>query len=194
MAKTPDSDPRREASLFARYQPDAHSVAVDHVVQELELTHLERCVALAVERDGGQPSRWRTSLERSLHSEDRQTFIAVIDNQLAGYGTVGWLAPAESDPDSAAPQGWYLLGLIVDPRYRRQGVGHHLTGTRMAWIQNRAPRAWYFVSSANRASIDLHAQFGFQLAVDGFALPGVNFTQSGRLYVAQLPPATEGPN
>lgn len=194
MTKIPDSDPGRETPLFADYQPHAHSIAVDHVVQKLEPTHLDRCVALAVQRDGGQPSRWRTSLERSLHSEDRQTFIALIDNQLAGYGTVGWLAPAESDSDSAAPQGWYLLGLIVDPRCRRQGVGHHLTGTRMAWIQNRAPQAWYFVSSANRASIDLHAQFGFQLAIDDFTLPGVKFTQSGQLYLAHLSRATEEPN
>lgn len=43
------------------------------------------------------------------------------------------------------------------------------------------------MSSANRASIDLHTGFGFRLVASDVEVPGVAFTASGQLFCADLP-------
>jgi len=174
------------ASLFAAYEPDAHGVRAEVVVEPLGPGHLDGCVALAVQREGGDPAAWRASLGQGLDATDRATFVALVDGRVAGYAIVGWLAPGAGAPASRAPDGWYLLGLVVDPRYRRLGVGRRLTAERLEWLRGRAERAWYFASSANRASIDLHTAFGFRLFAENPELPGVGFTGTGLLFYADL--------
>jgi ribosomal protein S18 acetylase RimI-like enzyme len=139
-----------------------------------------------VQREGGDPTAWRTALEDGLDATDRATFVAMIDGQLAGYSTVAWLAPGIGHPTSAAPDGWYLLGLVVDPDFRRRGVGHRLTTERLRWLHGRTDRVWYFVSNANQASIDLHTEFGFSLSAENVDFPGVSFTGTGQLFGADL--------
>ncbi|MFZ1410569.1 MAG: GNAT family N-acetyltransferase [Micropruina sp.] len=169
-------------ALFADYQPDLAGTAVTVDVEPLRRAHLDACVALAVQRDGGKKAAWRKALGRSLDADDRATFVALVDGRVAGYGTAGWFAPRDRDPDSAMPEGWYLLGLVVHARCRRRGVGRQLTVARLRWLQQRTDRAWYFASSANRPSIDLHAELGFQLMATNIEVPGVSFTVSGLLY------------
>jgi cold shock CspA family protein/ribosomal protein S18 acetylase RimI-like enzyme len=176
-------------ALFAAYEPDAHGVRAEVVVEPLAARHLDACVALAVEREGGDPNAWRTLLEDSLDSPERVTFVGLVGGRVAGYATIGWLAPGTGDPDSPAPAGWYLLGLVVAPRLRRHGVGRQLTAARLRWLHGRAGQAWYFASNLNQASIDLHREFGFRQAATDLQLPGVSFTGKGVLYVADV----EGP-
>jgi len=173
-------------SLFAAYEPDAHGVRTEVVVEPLGREHLDACVALAVQREGGDPAAWRTVLESALDATDRATVVAMVDGRLAGYSTVAWLAPGIGHPTTAAPDGWYLLGLVVDPRFRRRGVGRRLTAERLRWLHGRTDRVWYFVSSANQASIDLHTEFGFRLSAENVAFPGVSFTGTGLLFGADL--------
>jgi ribosomal protein S18 acetylase RimI-like enzyme len=172
---------------FADHRPDDHGTGIPVEVEPLTAPLIEACAALAVERDGGRPSDWRASLERNLGAEDRATFVARTGDDVAGYGTVGWFAPRTSDPTSPAPDGWYLLGLLVAPRYRRRGVGRALTAARLRWVAGRGDRVWYFASSANPASIDLHTGFGFRLVDAPVEVPGVTFTATGQLYALDLP-------
>jgi cold shock CspA family protein/ribosomal protein S18 acetylase RimI-like enzyme len=174
------------AALFAAYEPDAHGVPAEVVVEPLGPQHLDACVALAVQREGGDPAAWRTSLESALDATDRLTLVGLVDGQLAGYSTLAWLAPGIGHPTSAAPDGWYLLGLVVAPRFRRHGVGQRLTAERLRWLQGRTERVWYFASSDNLASIDLHTGFGFRLFAEHLEFPGVGFTGTGLLFGADL--------
>jgi ribosomal protein S18 acetylase RimI-like enzyme len=175
------------ASLFADYEPDAPGNASKVDVVPLSRVNLGECVALAVQREGGDEARWKTSLEGSLDADDRATFVALLDGQVAGYGTAGWFTPSRTDPATAIPDGWYLLGLVVGPQSRRQGVGRQLTAARLRWLGTRGRRVSYFVSSANRASIALHTTLGFQLIANDIKVPGITFTRSGQLYAALLP-------
>ncbi len=175
-------------ALFAAYDPAAHGVRAEVAVEPLAARHLDACVALAVQREGGDPAAWRTALESGMNASDRATFVGLVDGQLVGYSTVAWLAPAIGHPTSAAPDGWYLLGLVVDPRFRRRGVGRRLTAERLRWLKGRTDRVWYFVNATNRASIDLHTGFGFGLRAENLEFPGVSFTDgAGLLFGADLP-------
>lgn len=179
-------------ALFAAYEPEAHGHRTDVVVEALAERHLDACVALAVQREGGDPTAWRTALEGGLDATDRATFVGLVDGMLAGYSTVAWLAPGIGHPTTDAPDGWYLLGLIVDPPFRRLGVGHRLTAARLRWLDGRTDRVWYFASNANQASIDLHADFGFRLQAENLEFPGVGFSGSGLLFCADLHPDVYG--
>jgi ribosomal protein S18 acetylase RimI-like enzyme len=176
----------RVEALFAAYEPDAHGHRAAVLVEPLAQRHLDACVALAVQREGGDPAAWRTALEGGIGATDRASFVGLVEGQLVGYSTVAWLAPGIGHPNSAAPDGWYLLGLVVDPDFRRLGVGRRLTAERLRWLRGRAERVWYFASNANRASIDLHTEFGFSLTAENVDFPGVSFTGTGLLFGADL--------
>jgi ribosomal protein S18 acetylase RimI-like enzyme len=79
---------------------------------------------------------------------------------VAGYGRVARFQPDPATPD-AAPPGWYLLGLVVGPAWRRRGIGEALTTARMAWVAERADRVYYFTAHENRVSQELHQRLGF---------------------------------
>jgi GNAT superfamily N-acetyltransferase len=108
--------------------------------------------------------------------------------ELAGYGVAGAFEPAAGAPRNHAPEGWYLLGLVVRPDRRRLGVGAQLTRSRLVWIYERAPQAYYFANRLNLATIALHARFGFQELTRDFWYPGVTFTGGhGILFRAAAP-------
>ncbi|WP_343320448.1 hypothetical protein AAFM46_12870 [Arthrobacter sp. TMP15] len=44
---------------------------------------------------------------------------------------------------------------------RRHGIARALTQARLDWSWERADSAWYIVDLSNRASIELHCQWGF---------------------------------
>jgi ribosomal protein S18 acetylase RimI-like enzyme len=174
------------AALFAAYEPHTHGVRTDVRVEPLARHHLDACVILAVEREGGDPVAWRSVLEGALEAIDGVTLVAMVDGELAGYSRLAWLAPGIGHPTTAAPDGWYLLGLVVDPRFRRRGVGRRLTAERLRWLQGRTDRVWYFANNANQASIDLHTEFGFTQSAENLDFPGVSFTGTGLLFGADL--------
>ena len=57
----------------------------------------------------------------------RRAFIALSDSNLAGFAAAGWL------PWEAAAE---VEGLVVDEKYRRQGMGSALIGACMEWAAN----------------------------------------------------------
>lgn len=173
-------------SQFAEYEPARTGPRADVTVVPLAERHLDACAVIASEREGGEPSSWRASLQERLHAAEQVTYVALVDGVVAGYASAGWLAPRVGRPDSVAPDGWYLAGLVVTPVYRRLGVGRRLTRERMNWIAARHDQAWYFVSSLNRASIALHGEFGFRLVARGFEFPGVAVSGEALLYLSKL--------
>jgi GNAT superfamily N-acetyltransferase len=114
--------------------------------------------------------------------------VAVIEGALAAYGVTERLSRAR------LPEGWYLGGVVVAPARRRRGIGARLTKERLDWIADRAREAYYFVNGRNRASIDLHARFGFREIVRDLRVPGITFSDGiGLLFRADLPvPAPDG--
>jgi GNAT superfamily N-acetyltransferase len=77
---------------------------------------------------------------------------------------------------------------IVDPRWRRQGIGELRTVDRMAWTAERADAVWYFANIANGATLDLHRRFGFVEVTRDFTFPNAPLAPgTGVLLRAPLP-------
>lgn len=93
-----------------------------------------------------------------------------------GAAVVGWAKTHYWDfADGPAPDGHYLAGVTVLPDFRRKGLAAELTATRLEWIWDRADRAWYVVNARNRASLALHARWGFREVARGPSFHSVMF-------------------
>lgn len=147
-------------------------------LQPADLTAAANIIAICAD---GDFAHQLALLERRLARgrADDALIVAELDGRIAGVGRVSYFEPAEDAPANAAPSGYYLLGVNVDPQYRRRGVGKALTSARITWISKRAPVAWYFTSASNLESIRLHESFGFRRNTSDFWFPTVDFGTSG---------------
>ena len=118
---------------------------------------------------------------------DSALLVAEVDSRVVGVGRVAHFEPAADAPRNAAPSGWYLLGVNVDPEYRRRGIGTALTVARLKWITERAKVAWFFTSASNVASIRLHEALGFRCHTLDFWFPTATFgDDQGMLFSLHL--------
>jgi ribosomal protein S18 acetylase RimI-like enzyme len=129
-------------------------------------------------REGG---RYETHLkcfqEEILKADDKKLLIvAQIGEKIAGFARAGYFFPPPNSPVSIAPEGWYLLGIIVSPEFRFCGVATELTAFRLDFIAKYAATAYYFSNAKNLVSITLHKKFGFVEIGRNFTFPGVTFT------------------
>jgi ribosomal protein S18 acetylase RimI-like enzyme len=167
------SDP---SSMFAAYEPDSGvRTPVAGVVREAALGDVEPCVRIMMARQAGSPGRRRARLRHCVQSEADGLFVAEVEGRVAGFGRVQLLTPPPEAPPSGTPLGWYLIGVMVDSRWRRRGLGDALTRARLGWVQPRAKEVWYFANARNQASIDLHSRFGFVEVARDLTVAGVTF-------------------
>jgi GNAT superfamily N-acetyltransferase len=102
-------------------------------------------------------------------------------SRVVGAARVSLFEPGANAPLNVAPPGWYLVGLVVAPEWRRHGIGLALSAARVRWALERAPEVWYFTGTRNRASFALHARLGFEEVTRDFWFPRVPFEHGGIL-------------
>ncbi len=177
-------------SLFAEYAPGgaARPRVEGLAIRFAEPADLDVVAALATARNGGSLEERRARISRELRHRRRQRlFVAETADGVIGYAWVKRFRAAPDAPPGCAPDGWYLLGVVVDPAWRRRGVGTALTRARLDFIAHRASQAYYAANAGNRPSIDLHVQFGFTELSRDFVLPRVHFAGGkGVLFRAEL--------
>jgi GNAT superfamily N-acetyltransferase len=183
------------ASLFAEYMPRVagkpRPEPLGLVIRRAVREDRDALARIRAERDGGSVTAYVQRFERDLSNHgnrpDDLWLAAEVDGRVVGYGKVAYLQPPPDSPPNAAPAGFYLGGVTVARAFRRRGIAHELTLRRLQWIARRAEEAYYFANAQNRASIDLHARFGFTEITRDFVVPGVSFTGGvGILFRAKL--------
>lgn len=157
-------------------------------VRMAELADLPACAVLRASHSGGRVAEVEGRLRHELSRADRWLLVATGVAAIAGYGRVSEHRPAQPGPTDAPP-GYYLGGVVVDPRYRRRGVGLALTRARMDLAFTMADEVWYFTNARNTASIAMHARLGFTEVTRDFTFPGVSFPGAqGILFRASATP------
>jgi ribosomal protein S18 acetylase RimI-like enzyme len=148
-------------------------------VRPAALAEVPACARLAALWSGGDPDDYVERLRVEVKSADRLLVVAATAQGVVGYGRAGpWVHPAEPAPD-IAPEGWYLGGIVIDPAWRRRGLGRALTVARLDWLAGRADEVWCFVRATNAPSLALHEALGFREVTRDFSFPGVSFDDDG---------------
>ena len=182
-------------ALFAEYAPHDRRPPLGSSegleIRAAEPGDLPQIARLTAQRQGGSVEIHLAQHEKALRDAREigksLILVAARHGRIVGYAKAGWFEPPAGAPPNAAPAGWYLFGVIVDPDFRRRGVGSLLTRARLSWIAEWSPRAYYFASALNRASIDLHDRLGFVEVTRDFHFPQARFTGGvGILFEADL--------
>jgi len=183
-------------SLFEDYTPGKHTgkneiLPTGLIIRPARPEDIRRLAALTYNREGGDlaqiESKFRREIANMETTDDVMLLVAELDSEVIGFARVKYFKPASSASPNTCPEGWYLTGVIVAPKYRRQGVASALTRARLDWIAKRAGQAYYFANAQNRVSIDLHEQFGFVELTRNFVYPEVVFTGGeGVLFIVKL--------
>lgn len=174
-------------SLFAEYDPLRHGGPTPAGLSTRPATvgDVPALAAIRAARDGIPEGEAAAVFARQLASAAAGralVLVAVLDDAPVGY------AVAERLAIPGLPEGWYLTGVVVAPAHRRQGIAARLTRARLGWVAARDRRAHYFTNERNRASLDLHARFGFRELVRGLDVPGLTFAGGvGLLLGVDLP-------
>ncbi|MFI5707225.1 GNAT family N-acetyltransferase [Kribbella sp. NPDC051620] len=156
---------------FAPYDPDSTRRPAESAisVRPAVAGDLAVCAELIVSRTGGPVGKRQAMLVDDLERDDRYVAVACAGSEVVGYGGVFHHELTPEHP--AAPTGYYLVGLIVAPAWRRYGIGEQLTLERMRWTAERAAEIYYFANIANGATLDLHERLGFTEVTRDFTFP-----------------------
>lgn len=202
---------------FARYEDasgsrvSAEEMARAWHVRSAEPADLAVLAQLSAHREGMPLERSRRKFERLFKAVAEGTADLLVADAPDSRAPVGFAVSQLVDPayverfyaslgvppperPEGPPNGWYLLGIVVDADHRRRGMGHALTRDRVLRLFERVDRVYYFANSRNRVSIQLHEAFGFVEARRPFTcFPGVQFEDGeGVLFVARR--AAQGPH
>lgn len=187
---------RENAGLFAEFDDsagvgDTQRLPGEFKVRPAELGDTDAVGRISAEREGGTPREHAEGCRRELEYARTQgkamVFVAELDGQVVGFGRVLYREEEATMSGGGLPEGWYLAGVVIDPRFRRRGVGTGLTAVRMRWIAERGSAVYYFANARNRVSIALHEGFGFVEIARGPAFGSVNFVGGeGVLFKAEL--------
>lgn len=176
---------------FAAYRPGTareRSAPSPATIREAATDDLAACAAMIVSRAGGDLDKRWERLAADLGKDDHHLLVAVVGHEVVGFGQVMPFVAPSGAPIDVAPDGYYLVGLVVAPAWRRRGIGERLTIARMAWVAQRADAVWFFANARNGATLDLHRRLGFVEVSRQFTVPGVTFEGgNGVLLRAQLP-------
>ncbi len=90
---------------------------------------------------------------------ERLVFVALLNNEIIGYGRAKKFNGTHYP--FPGPQGWYLMGLLVAPKFRGRGIGGKLTTLRLNHISKIDHEIFYCTNNSNSFSIQLHKKLGF---------------------------------
>ncbi|WP_222710386.1 GNAT family N-acetyltransferase [Quadrisphaera setariae] len=113
---------------------------------------------LAAAHYGGEGATWQERLARALAAPDALFAIAEVSGQVVACAKAARCAPVDDDD---APAGLYLTGLLVDPAWRRRGLGEQLTRWRLERLRRSGEPVLFFTNARNTASLALHTRLGF---------------------------------
>jgi ribosomal protein S18 acetylase RimI-like enzyme len=129
-------------------------------VESLRMADVASAVALATRVLRVRPGDRGAQFASDITDSSRQMFVAKANGQVIAYGRVAEMAADEAA--QGTPAGCYLSGVLVEPAWRRRGIATALTEARLRWVFARTDEAFYVTGADNIASLQLHAELGFQ--------------------------------
>jgi len=115
-----------------------------------------RAAPLALTVAHGDLDEWRQRLKRDVSEPDRWLFVAANGRCVVGYCRLSMVRSA-----CQAPDGYYLVGLVVAEGSRRTGIAEGLVSAATQQARQVADALWSFYDVDYRPSAALHTRLGF---------------------------------
>lgn len=156
----PHADPRK-ATTAARPEPSEHPAPVsagERGVVSVRRARAGDVAALGQFQDIGSDSLTAYADWVAAHAETHLPFVAELDQTAVG---AAWLLIAERIPRGTDLVRQYgdVQSVMVDPRYRNQGVGSALMAAILAEARNR--RLVHVTVHSGRRAVDFYLRNGF---------------------------------
>jgi ribosomal protein S18 acetylase RimI-like enzyme len=149
------------------------------------------CVAVLRDHEPSHDvEEWTARFGRDVDGPDKHPVVAEDSGVIVGYARLLRFDAEPDAPANAAPDGYYLSGLIVPVEHRRRGIGTQLTVARLRWLEGRADEAFFYTMHDNVASQRMHEHLGFERVTDDFWFPGMGSGHGEILYSIRLPRVT----
>jgi len=183
---------------YATYQPNRPTCERfgPDVIRPAGRGDAEVITALTCARNGLDEKAVRPRIDAEFQGIARGdpgcVLVAQVGHHGAGFARARRMEHGRDGVPLVLPAGWYLTGVIVDPAWRRRGLGAALTRARLAWLRRRTDAVYYVANRANRASIRLHEQLGFGEIARGFVYPRAGLTAEASIAYELLLPSTDG--
>ena len=116
-----------------------------------------------------------------LQDEDRALVMLAINEQKKVVGWALTLLITSKGSKDRSLDGWYLMGVMVHPQFRRQGIGQQLTRRRIKWLESRTRKVRYFTQADNDIARGLHDKFEFKAVCMVDSIAGISFGTNERM-------------
>jgi len=149
---------------------NSSAITIRQISSDVEI---EAVAALATETSSLRPqSEFVALFTRDCAQPDQALLLGAFDDaSLIGYARVAYFARRDNAPVNCAPSGWYLLGVVVHPKWVRQGLAMRLTTERLTWAAARSSEIFYVAKPDNVASIEMHRKLSFQEMARDVSIP-----------------------
>lgn len=184
-------------SELASFEPrppgiPAQAAPADLAVRLAQHEDAADIAAISAAREGLDAAKILPRIEGELalpiFGDKLAVWVATSAGEVLGFGRARFDDQAEGTGPRAVPAGWYLMGVVVSPAWRRRGVGTALLGARLAWLAERTDRAYSVTSERNPVSRALLESAGFVVIRRDVTHPRIKFNKGvGLLLFAQLP-------
>jgi ribosomal protein S18 acetylase RimI-like enzyme len=129
----------------------------------MEASDIDQVSIIITSRGGIESEQAKNELQQEFISTSsrikRYLHVAVLDNKILGFCRL--VDFKNFSKDSSMPNGAFLMGVVILPEYRRQGIADALTSHRIQFCEDHSLPLYYFTSTLNKASIKLHEKYGF---------------------------------
>lgn len=165
--------------MFEPYNPQRKKQHLNVKIRAAAESDVKEIVNISIDREKGDFETISTNIKSQIADKNDSFILAAsVNHRIVGFGKAKCFQGATLEFP-----GWYLSGLIVEPRYRHGNIGTLLTVDRLEKIKQLVAEAYYFANATNKVTIELHKKLGFKLIKEPFVFPEVSFSKShGQLY------------
>ena len=186
----------RTMSIFANFQPNIKGKFLNGVIYRLAAeSDASEIAKVTFEREGTKSNknfkhylkRTESELENIESATDFNLIVAEYKTEIVGFGRSIYYDLGKVQITYPAPSGWYLMGVIVKPEFRRHGIGRRIIEERLIRISENSSEVYFVVNANNKASIKLHEELGFKKIDEGEGFLNIKFDDGkGCLFKKQM--------
>lgn len=160
------------------------------LIRNAQLYDLEALIKVKQSRDDRFRHEIKSETENEItkQHEGYKLFVGVLGGEVVGLTRLAYFSKNDSRVKYPSPEGWYQIGSIVLPEFKRQNIARAFHEHRAKYVLSKQAYKLYSMAfDTNHVSIKMHQRFGFEKIKEGPGFIHVKFDSgNGYLFKKQL--------